>query len=83
MFSRLQLLAKLHELLSELHGILGSEPELKAGRLLRANAVFSLHSDIHRTIGGGELAKPHLLERWNELHFVAHRNGSPLTRDPP
>ncbi len=37
MFSRLQLLAKLRELLSELLGFLGSEPELKTSRLLRAN----------------------------------------------
>ena len=74
---RAQLLAELHQLLAEAHRVLGVEPELKARGLVRASPVLELHADVHGAIGGGELAKPHFLERRHELHGIAHRTAAP------
>ena len=71
-FGRLKLLAELRQMRSELHGVLGSESELKTRRLLIADPVLDLHPDVHRAVGGGELAKPHLLKRGDELYLIAH-----------
>ena len=74
-FRGLQLLTELGQVLSELDGIVGGEPESEAHGLVRGDAVVDLDADMHRPVGGRELAQPHLLDGRDGFRSIAHRTG--------